>query len=67
MAASELELMTEYCGGWRPANPDDPFPDVRLTHVLGNVPVLELFSVSVQPVNFSSATGKTMYNILLKF
>lgn len=67
LSASELELMIEYCGGRRPANHNDPFPDVRLTHMLGNVLVLELFSVNVQPDNFSSATGKNMYNILLKF
>lgn len=37
LAASQLELMTEYCGGRRPANHEDPFPDVMLTPVLGNV------------------------------
>lgn len=45
LAASELELMNEYCGGRRPTIYDDPFPDVRSTHMLGNVPEFELFSV----------------------
>lgn len=65
LAAGELELRIEYCGGRRPANHGDPFPNVRSTAVLRNVPALQLFLERVQPVAISSSTRKTIYNILV--
>ncbi|TWW78226.1 hypothetical protein D4764_11G0003470 [Takifugu flavidus] len=66
LAASELELISKFCKGRKPASHDDPFLDIRLTPVLGNVPKSQLLLKNVQPVDSSSSTGKLMYNTLVK-
>lgn len=66
LAASELELISEFFERQKPANRNYPFPDVRLTPVLGNVPDSQLLLKNVQPVDLSSLTGKHMCNTLVK-
>ncbi|TWW77696.1 Transposon TX1 uncharacterized 149 kDa protein ORF 2 [Takifugu flavidus] len=50
LAASELERVSEFCTGQKPTNRNDPFPDMRLTPVLGDVPGSQPLLRNVQPV-----------------